>query len=259
MYTAQVLASAVVVALTPHSSSGGLADFRLYFALGDWLTIRIPLAAAVGATFVGALMRSRIPGPPVIVPLGLVDRFASLLRVLSVGLGIACGSLTVGVVSWMVALRVEATQSFFAHLFDWSAAGIAYVLVTAVTIGLASVVFAFEPDDAPRAAYFALCFGILFLFTAMSAVAYDEVGATYIRPATVALAASVLTLVTAAKRLRTLVAIVLAIISGAMLSVTAFYVRSAGTAAIGIVVLQALSIWWLTRPLKEGAVQARPS
>lgn len=258
MYTAQVLASAVVVALTPHSSSGGLADFRFYSALGDWIAIRLPLTAAVAATLVGAFMRSRSPGPPVIVQLGLLHRLAALLRVVSTGLGIACGSLTVGLVSWMFALRIEATPRFFSHYLDWPAQSIGFTLVTAVTIGLVSVVFAFEADDAPRAVYFALCFGLLAIFAVMSAMAYDVVGATYLWPAMTALAASGLTLVTAARRLRTLLAIVLAVIAAAVLFVTVFELHAAGPVAIALVALQALSVRWLMMPTGRYA-PARPS
>lgn len=259
MYTAQVLASAVVVAVTPHSSSGGLADFRYYFTLGDWLAIRLPLAAAVGTTVAGALIRSRTPDPPVIVPLGFVHKVAALLRVLSVGSGIACGSLTVGLASWMFALRIEATQRFFSHLLDWTVTSMAFTLVTAVTIGLVSVLFAFEPDDAPRAAYFALCFGLLTLYAVLSVLAYDVVGATYLWPAMTAFAASGLTLVTAAGRRRTLLAIVLAVSAGAVVFATVFELRAAGAAAIALVALQALSVRWLTMPTEKGLARARPS
>ena len=43
MYTAQILAAVAVVATMPHSSSGGLAEFPLYFVMGDWLAVRLPL------------------------------------------------------------------------------------------------------------------------------------------------------------------------------------------------------------------------
>jgi hypothetical protein len=255
MYTVQILASAALVALTPHSSSGGLAEFRLYFTVGDWLAVRIPLATAVGAIVLSVWLTYRNSDPSVSGPHGTLQWGAALLRVISVGAGVACGSLTVGLVSWMVALRIEATQRFFPHLLDWSGASIGYAIVTAVTIGLVSVVFAFEPDDVPRAAYFALCFGLLFLFAAMSVLAYDLVGATYIWPAMAALAASALTLVTAMERLRTLLAILLAILGVAVLWVTVFNARWAGATAIALILLQALSIRWLTMPQESASVR----
>jgi hypothetical protein len=257
MCAVQVVASAFVVAITPHSSSGGLAEFPLYFAVGDWLAVRLPLAAAAGAAVVGALI-NRTSDSSATVPHGRLYRAAALLRLMSVGTGIACGSLTIGVVSWQVALRVEATQRFFPHYLDWSAASVGYVLLVGVTIGLVSVVFAFEPDDAPRAAYFALCFGLLALFMIMAVLAYDVVGAAWGSPALAALFASGLTLVTATHRLRTLLAIVLAIFAVVALYVVVFNTRATGALGIGLLVLQVLSISWLTRPT-VAAVSSRLS
>src|SRR2546426_12187759 len=58
----QVLASAVVVFITPSASSGGFTEFRLYFAVGDWLSVRFPLVGAITVTLVAAWYLNWLPG-----------------------------------------------------------------------------------------------------------------------------------------------------------------------------------------------------
>ncbi|HJW48998.1 MAG TPA: hypothetical protein VJ726_06245, partial [Candidatus Limnocylindria bacterium] len=160
LYAGQALASAVVVLVTPHASSG-FADFRHYFTVGDWLTVRLPLVAALCVTVAAALARERAPRARDGAPSSVVRAVASCVRVLSVGVGAACGSLTVGIVLWLVVLRIEATDRYFPHYLDWPLPSFGYTVIYAASIGIGSLVFALRRDDALRAAYFMLCSGLL--------------------------------------------------------------------------------------------------
>src|SRR6267378_3141779 len=215
LYAGQVLASAVVVLITPSASSGGFTEFRLYFAVGDWLTVRLPLVGALTATLVAAWYLNWLPGTRGAnsrVPSGAA---AASLRVLSIATGIASGTLTVGLVLWMVVLRLESTDRFFPNYAEWPLPGFAFALNVAAWVGLGSVVFAFRQDDPLKAGFFAFCFGYLALFSVLSAMSFDVVGDTYGWAALAALAAAVLTIRGASQRLRASLAISAALIISA--------------------------------------------
>src|SRR5256885_5839855 len=253
LYAGQVLASAVVVLFTPSASSGGFREFRLYFAVGDWLTVRLPLVGALTATLVAAWYLNWLPvtrGANSRVPSGAA---AASLRALSIATGIASGTLTVGLVLWMVVLRLESTDRFFSNYAEWPFPGFAFALGVAAWVGIGSVVFACRQDDPLRAGYFAFCFGYLALFSVLSAMSFDVVGDTYGWAALAALVAAVLTIRGASHRLRASLAISGALIISAGFLPLAFVGWSVVGGVFGLVVIAGMTLRAMAAPLTKTA------
>jgi hypothetical protein len=257
LYAGQVLASAVVVLFTPSASRGGFTEFRLYFAVGDWLSVRLPLVGALTATLVAAWYLNWLPetqGANRNVRLGAA---AASLRAFSIATGIALGTLTVGLVVWMVVLHLESTDRFFSSYAEWPLAGFAFALNVAAWVGLGSVVFAFRQDDPLRAGYFAFCFGYLGLFSVLSAGSFDVVGDTYGWAAVAALAAAVLTIHGTSQRLTASLAIGAALIISALFLPLAFVGWSVVGGVFGLVVIAAMTLGAMTAPLTKTSAPLR--
>jgi hypothetical protein len=145
----------------------------------------------------------------------------------------------------MVALRVEATAHYFSHYADWPPA---YALVLAASIGLGCVALAVRRNDALKAGYFALTFGLLAVLYAVSVASYDVVGATYGWSALAALIAAGLTLAVSPQRGRVVLAIGVAMLVAVGIFAASFASRSGAATVLGLLALQALTLRSLVEP-----------